>query len=113
MVDGFFKKVKDAIVGDEGFDQSAEQDQQGFFTGDDEYRDRGQYGDVRPASEDPYGDPGSYEAGAGYGHSMGMYVQLAKTLMATLEATKLLLAMDSMGMYVQLAKTPMATLRMS
>lgn len=70
MVDGFFKKVKDAIVGEGEFDQSAEQEQQGFSTREDEYRDRGeyeQYGDVRPASEDPYGDPGSYEAAAGYG----------------------------------------------
>jgi hypothetical protein len=69
MVDGFFKKVKDAIVGEDEFDQSAEQEQQGFSTREDEYRDRGeydQYGDVSPASEDPYGDPAGYEAAAGY-----------------------------------------------
>ena len=49
MVDGFLRKMKDAIVGnDEQLD------------GDSEY---GQYGDVRPASEDPYGDPAAYEAG--------------------------------------------------
>ena len=44
MVDGFLRKMKDAIVGsDEQFDQDAEYDQP-----------------VRPASEDPYGDPGGY-----------------------------------------------------
>lgn len=62
MVDGFFKKVKDAIVGNEEFDKGAEQEQQGFSTREDE---RGQYGDVRPASEDPYGDPANQVADYG------------------------------------------------
>lgn len=71
MVDGFFKKVKDAIIGNEDeSNQDAEYDQQGHSGGEDNYRNRGeqgQYGDVRPASEDPYGDPGNYEAAGGYG----------------------------------------------
>ena len=70
MVDGFFKKVTDAIIGnDEQVDQNAEYEQQGFSPREDEYRTReeyGQYGDVRPASEDPYGDPAGY-GGADYG----------------------------------------------
>ena len=50
MVDGFLRKMKDAIVGD---DEQVEQE-----GGYDE-----QYGDVRPASEDPYGDPAYQQYG--------------------------------------------------
>ncbi len=64
MVDGFFRKMKDAIVGsDEQFDQDAEYDQQVTPASQDPYGDPGaygQYGDVTPASQDPYGDPGAY-----------------------------------------------------
>ncbi len=42
MVDDFLRKAKDLLVG-----SNDDQDQ------DTDYRDR----DVRPASEDPYGDP--------------------------------------------------------
>ena len=73
MVDGFFKKMKDAIVGsDEQFDQDAEYDQQVTPASQDPYGDPGaygQFGDVRPASEDPYGDPA--DSGAGYGGQFG------------------------------------------
>jgi hypothetical protein len=55
MVDGFLRKMKDVIVGnDEEVGQDAEFDQQGFSGREDE---SGPYGDVSPASEDPYGDP--------------------------------------------------------
>jgi hypothetical protein len=65
MVDGFFKKVKDAIIGDEDdSNQAAEYDQPGYSAREDDY---GQYGDVRPASEDPYGDPASDETAMGSG----------------------------------------------
>ena len=61
MVDGFLKKVKDALVGnDEEVDQGV----------GDELRnpqDYGQYGDVSPASEDPYGDPADQVASGEYG----------------------------------------------
>ena len=60
MVDGFLRKMKDAIVGsDEQFDQDAEYDQQRNPASEDPYGDPAyrQYDDMRPASEDPYGDP--------------------------------------------------------
>ena len=70
MVDGFLRKITDAITGnDEQVERDAEYDQQGFSPREEEYRTRedyGQYGDVRPASEDPYGDPAGY-GGADYG----------------------------------------------
>ena len=43
MVDGFLRKVKDTLVGTDKDNQDAEDDQQ--------------FANVRPASEDPYGDP--------------------------------------------------------
>ena len=58
MVDGFFRKLKDVIVGPD-----SEQ-----VDPDANYDDRpnpGQFGNVRPASEDPYGDPADYVADAG------------------------------------------------
>ena len=42
MVDDFLRKAKDAIMG------SGDEEQQ---------QSQGQFGNVRPASEDPYGDP--------------------------------------------------------
>jgi hypothetical protein len=64
MVDGFLRKVKDAIVGnEEEFDQEPGYNQPRPAS-EDPYGDPagyggndGQFGDVRPASEDPYGDP--------------------------------------------------------
>jgi hypothetical protein len=43
MVDGFFRKMKDVI------------------TGDDQQQDPDYYEQARPASEDPYGDPADQE----------------------------------------------------
>ena len=56
MVDGFFRQVKDAILGQES---DAESDREVRPASEDPYGDPGE---VRPASEDPYGDPG--ESGA-------------------------------------------------
>ena len=58
MVDSFLRKIKDAIVG-----QDSEQ-----VDPDANYEDPsnpGQFGNVRPASEDPYGDPADNRADAG------------------------------------------------
>lgn len=63
MVDGFFKKVQDAVFGsqDEGYDPNAEYERDIRPASEDPYGDPadgyGQFADVRPASEDPYGDP--------------------------------------------------------
>jgi len=46
MVDDFLRKAKDAIMG------SGDEEQQ---------QSQGQFGNVRPASEDPYGDPADQE----------------------------------------------------
>jgi hypothetical protein len=51
MVDGFIRKVKDAIAGSDEHQQEPDSTQQ----------DQQPYGDVRPASEDPYGDPADQE----------------------------------------------------
>lgn len=82
MVDGFLRKMKDALVGgDEQYDQDANTDQYGNVrpASEDPYGDPAnqvgnyeQFGDVRPASEDPYGDPGNYEQ-AGYGQDYGQF----------------------------------------
>ena len=50
MVDGFLRKVQEALTGDNT--------DQGDYQGDNE-----EYGNVRPASEDPYGDPADQEYG--------------------------------------------------
>ena len=55
MVDGFLRKLKDAIVGPD-----SEQ-----FDPDGNYQDPGQFGNVTPASQDPYGDPAD-DAGTDY-----------------------------------------------
>jgi len=49
MVDDFLRRAKDAIMG-----PSDEEQQQSDV-------DSGQFGNVRPASEDPYGDPAEQE----------------------------------------------------
>jgi hypothetical protein len=72
MVDGFFKKMKDAIAGDDEL-QDSDYYQQTPPPSADPYSDLEdpygngaygnnyeQFGDVRPASEDPYGDPADY-----------------------------------------------------
>ncbi|NQE37190.1 hypothetical protein [Microcoleus asticus] len=54
MVDGFFRKLKDAVVGSD-----SEQ-----VDPNDNYEDPsnpGLFGNARPASEDPYGDPADEE----------------------------------------------------
>jgi hypothetical protein len=45
MTDGFLGKIKDALSGNN----------------ESENPDQGQFGNVRPASEDPYGDPADQE----------------------------------------------------
>ncbi|MBD2579522.1 translation initiation factor [Oscillatoria sp. FACHB-1406] len=56
MVDGFFQKIKEAIGGSD-----SEQ-----VDSDSNYENSGQFGNVRPASEDPYGDPAdAYGADSG------------------------------------------------
>ncbi len=59
MVDGFLRKMKDAIVGNDEPEQDAVYERQEYPASEDPYGDPSyqQYGDVRPASEDPYGDP--------------------------------------------------------
>ena len=48
MVDGFLRKVQDALIGDTTDGESGSESEE-------------QYGNVRPASEDPYGDPADQE----------------------------------------------------
>ena len=58
MVDEFFRMVQNAVGGDE------EQDRNVRPASEDPYgdpADQGDYGDVRSASEDPYGDPADQE----------------------------------------------------
>ena len=54
MVDGFLRKLKDAIVGPD----SEQVDPDANY---DDRANAGQFGNVRPASEDPYGDPADEE----------------------------------------------------
>jgi len=64
MVDGFFRKMAEAAFG-----SNNEEDQEVRPASEDPYGDPadvGMFGDVRPASEDPYGDPadvGMYGSG--------------------------------------------------
>ncbi|MEG3941180.1 MULTISPECIES: translation initiation factor [unclassified Microcoleus] len=58
MVDGFLRKLKDAIVGPD----SEQVDPDANY---DDRANAGQFGNVRPASEDPYGDPADNVANAG------------------------------------------------
>jgi hypothetical protein len=70
MVDGFFRKVKDALTGDDQYQRDTDDYPQAPPASQDPYsdledpygggtysNDPGQFGNVRPASEDPYGDP--------------------------------------------------------
>ena len=54
MVDGFLRNIKDAILGPDGEQVEGE----GYY---EDASNPGQYGNVRPASEDPYGDPADEE----------------------------------------------------
>jgi hypothetical protein len=54
MAEGFLRKVKDAIAGTDKTEQDAVNEQQESLSHDTADQ---QFGDVRPASEDPYGDP--------------------------------------------------------
>ncbi len=58
MVDSFLRKIKDAIVGPD-----SEQ-----VDPDANYEDPGQFGNARPASEDPYGDPADYADAGQFGN---------------------------------------------
>ncbi len=69
MVEDFLRKAKDAIVGPSDDEKQMSDNAQGQFgnvrpASEDPYGDpadqeqgQGQFGNVRPASEDPYGDP--------------------------------------------------------
>ncbi|MFE1746129.1 translation initiation factor [Coleofasciculus sp. H7-2] len=61
MVDGFFKKVQDAVLGsNDDQDATNYDDREVRPASEDPFgdpADSGEYGDVRPASEDPFGDP--------------------------------------------------------
>ena len=63
MVDDFLRKARDFFTGSENdqYDQDREYgDRQVRPASEDPYgdpADQGYYGNVRPASEDPYGDP--------------------------------------------------------
>jgi len=60
MVDSFLRKLKDAIVGPENENPRSSEDEDNY----DRPSDAGQFGNVRPASEDPLGDPAD-QAGSG------------------------------------------------
>jgi hypothetical protein len=53
--DGFLRKVKDAIAGSDEDKQDTDSTQQASSESEKAF------GDVRPASEDPYGDPADQE----------------------------------------------------
>ena len=57
MTEGFLEKMKDVISGDSEQKQQSEAGNQ----------TQGQFGDVRPASEDPYGDPADQTGGGQFG----------------------------------------------
>ncbi|MFB8794713.1 MAG: translation initiation factor [Microcoleus sp.] len=84
MVDSFLRKLKDAIVGPENENSRSSEDEDNYDRPPDsgqfgkvrpasedplgdpaDYADSGQFANVRPASEDPYGDPAHYVADAG------------------------------------------------
>ena len=60
MAEGFLGKIKDAIVGTDKSEQDAANEQQESSNRDTAAQ---QFGDVRPASEDPYGDPADQQFG--------------------------------------------------
>jgi hypothetical protein len=53
MVNEFLRNIKDAILGPDGEQVDAD----GYY---EDPSNPGQYGNVTPASEDPYGDPAEY-----------------------------------------------------
>ncbi|MEZ2228618.1 MAG: translation initiation factor [Microcoleus sp.] len=59
MVDSFLRKIKDAIVGSEDENPAASEDENNYG----HPPGSGQFGNVRPASEDPYGDPADKQFG--------------------------------------------------
>ena len=78
MVDGFLRNIKDAILGPDGeqvdadgnYEDASNPGEYGNLTpaSQDPYgdpADNGEYGNLTPASEDPYGDPADYAADAG------------------------------------------------
>jgi hypothetical protein len=69
MVDDIFRKVKDALLNDNQSEQDDEQirpaSEDPYGDPADQTADAGQFGNVRPASEDPYGDPADQTADAG------------------------------------------------
>ena len=74
MVDGFFRKLQEAVTGS-GDESDQESDRQVRPASEDPYGDPaeqqgygGEFGDVRPASEDPYDDPAVQQ---GYGGQFG------------------------------------------
>ena len=58
MVNEFLRNIKDAVLGPDGEQVDAD----GYY---EDPSNSGQYGNVTPASQDPYGDPGDYAADAG------------------------------------------------
>ncbi len=66
MVEDFLRKAKDAILGSNEDEQRSDTAEGQFGNvrpasedsyGDPANQEQGQFGNVRPASEDPYGDP--------------------------------------------------------
>jgi hypothetical protein len=64
MVDDFLRKAKDALLGGDS-NQNAEGEHNVRPASEDPYGDPAdqEFGNVRPASEDPYGDPADQEFG--------------------------------------------------
>ena len=54
MVNEFLRNIKDAVLGPDGEQVDAD----GYY---EDPSNPGQYGNVTPASEDPYGDPADEE----------------------------------------------------
>lgn len=64
MAEGFLQKVKDAVIGNAGNEQQSDVDS----SQPQDTQVQGQFGNVRPASEDPYGDPADREDGEQFGN---------------------------------------------
>jgi hypothetical protein len=65
MTEGFLKKIKDAVIGNTGSEQ---QNSDVDRTQVQDTETQGQFGNIRPASEDPYGDPADQENGGQFGN---------------------------------------------
>jgi hypothetical protein len=67
MVDDFLRKAKDALLGGDSNQNFGDEEQYGNVrpASEDPYGDPAdqEFGNVRPASEDPYGDPADQEFG--------------------------------------------------